>query len=267
MRFTGNEAVSDLVASDAAAYIRDWFDRTAAANPVAWSVAKEWAAKAEDDGTIVAQCELMPADAVTSLADDVGEQFPEYTELRLGMQIDGPTSCDELDWVAVPAGDVIVRNSARTVAAFEITFTPITLGQFREFLDATLYTPVPDQIEDNPGYLIDHFTLNFGPSPRQVLFGVTNDDAVAYCEWAGLRLPTEVELARFFEWAVRDRRKFDWGGECWTSTTTEKDKFVSRNGPYHPEALEWPEARHRTLLHRHQYQFLEAPCFRVVKTA
>ena len=157
MRFTGDEAISDLVAADAAAYICDWFDRTAAANPVEWSFAKEWAATANGDGTVVAQCELMPAHALASLADDVGAQFPVFTELRLGTQIDGPTSRDVFDWVVVPAGDVMVGNRSQSVAAFEITFTPVTLGQFCEFLDDTSYIPVPDQIEDTPGYLIDHF--------------------------------------------------------------------------------------------------------------
>src|SRR5690606_4668742 len=153
------------------------------------------------------------------------------------------------------------------VPSFMISFTPVTVGQFQEFLSATGYVPIPDRLEETPGYLIDHFQLNFGPSPKHVLFGVTYDDAAAFCEWANYRLPSDPELKQFFHTACLRGKRFNDSGECWTSTSTTSGKFVTWNGPYRKESLDDPDRNYRKPLPRHQYEFLEAPCFRVVKKA
>ena len=167
-------------------------------------------------------------------------------------------------WFEVPAGDIKLGRQIHAVARFEITFTPITLRQYRSFLEDTQYTPVLDRKKRHAGYFLHFFEINFGNDPSWALYGVTHDDAVAYCEWAQVRLPTSVELARFFDFAVRSGSTFVYAGPCWTSDAVDANHFITRNGPYQPSDLKYSEKRFRESRHRHSCELDE--CMRVVRT-
>jgi len=129
----------------------------------------------------------------------LGKNASGYEEYR--RQRDGATV------VRIPAGEFLMGN-ARTerqplehrvyVSEFLMDKTDVTWAQYKRFAGATL-TPLPP---DEPywGILDDH----------PAVF-VTWEEAKAYCEWVGGRLPTEAE----WEKAARgtDDRKFPWGNE------------------------------------------------------
>ena len=115
------------------------------------------------------------------------------------------------------------------MAAFYMALTPVTNGQYREFVKVTGHGAPGNQIWLKSDKT-DHPVTN-----------VSWEDAQAYCQWAGLRLPSELE----WEKAARgvDGRKYAWGNE-WDPTNCrngEKDgnegtatvlTFPAGNSPY-----------------------------------
>ncbi|NUP53616.1 MAG: SUMF1/EgtB/PvdO family nonheme iron enzyme [Catenulispora sp.] len=152
---------------------------------------------------------------------------------------------DLVDWVEIPAGvllrgtpldevaDVADRyadtgvpvqwylketpRAAVHVPAFRIARTPVTVGQWRLFAQAT-GRPVPSRPADHP------------------VIGVTWESATAYCHWLdarlgglGVRLPTEDEWER----AARgdDDREFPWGAQYRTGLANLMDLGIGSTTP------------------------------------
>jgi hypothetical protein len=249
--------------------LESWF-QTNASRPRSDCDIRYWNVTREDPALVEAVCEHLTNKALKRLAQHLAKRCPELDRIVIGETTAGAPVVAaggglSFDWAPLPAATVDLNGARHIVEAVAISFTPVTLGQFTQFLDATGYTPVPDKLE-YADYLISHFQLNHGKSPKLPLFGVTHDDAVAFCEWAGLRLPSEPELQHFFVSMIQEGRQFKWSGACWTSTAPAPDTFIVRDGPYRAESLREPLDSYRKTLHRQHYQYLEAPCFRVART-
>jgi formylglycine-generating enzyme required for sulfatase activity len=122
---------------------------------------------------------------------------------------------------ASPAHDVFV-------GPFEIEVTEVTVGQVERYVDETGRLPLV--WADGPPPL----------NPDRPAAGILWKEAAAYCEWYGLRLPTEAE----WEKAARgtDQRTYPWGdnwdpslantAESRANTAVEVGRYPGGASPY-----------------------------------
>ncbi|HEY0429878.1 MAG TPA: SUMF1/EgtB/PvdO family nonheme iron enzyme [Pyrinomonadaceae bacterium] len=101
-----------------------------------------------------------------------------------------------------------VSKPAHKVAlpAFYIDKTEVTNAQYKDFCDTKGKTPPADP-DFEKGYFVNR--------PSAPVMGVSFDDAKAFAEWAGKRLPTEEEWEKAASWdaATETKREFPWGNE------------------------------------------------------
>ena len=128
--------------------------------------------------------------------------------------------------VHIPASEFLMGDEQRTIRVdtFRIDKYPVTNAQYKRFVEATDHPP--------PGHW-GGGTYPAGKALHPVVY-VSWDDAVAYAEWAGKRLPTEEE----WEKAARGTagREYPWGdweeGRCNTGETGIRD--TTPVGQYSP---------------------------------
>lgn len=113
---------------------------------------------------------------------------------------------DGTELVLIPAGRFMAGSAGfgdnppeeHKLEAFYLARYPLTNAQYKKYLDANPQAKKPEYWDN------ERFN-----QPEQPVVGVNAEEAGAYCQWAGLRLPTEWE----WEKGARgtDGRPYPWG--------------------------------------------------------
>ncbi len=138
-----------------------------------------------------------------------------------------PTSGLEMVWI--PPGRFIHGNNQRAprhgrLAGYSLAKHPVTNQQWLNFTQATGYTPAA-QHSDNDLYMWHLRQATPQAMPEQAqhpMIYISYIDALHYCQWAGLTLPTEW----MWEKAARgtDGRIYPWGNRRYPTRVAERKR-------------------------------------------
>ncbi|MBY0524411.1 MAG: formylglycine-generating enzyme family protein [Gemmataceae bacterium] len=150
-------------------------------------------------------------------------------EASAGQNISWLNPVDGSEMIWIPPGPFLVgtQNERVSCAGFSLARFPVTNMQFKQFLDETGYQPPSDH--PMPELFLRHWSD--GKVPKKLeqhpVVWVSYVDALHYCRWAGLTLPTEW----LWEKAARgpDGRPFPWG-EGRPATNARKLANVNSSG-------------------------------------
>ena len=203
-----------------------------------WQITLEWLCLNCVPGFVEALTPIFPSDTDILTFDSLPDEATDPA---------APLS----EFVLVPTKTVELENGNRIpVRSFVISRSPVTVEQFERFASDTGYTTIAEQDGPEQTYLNNGTIAGFSRQEAAESHAtcITFEDAMAYCNANGVRLPSEAEwmAASLFlpdssaRSGMNDERALTYAMFELTATE-EGDSIVLRCGPHYRCPPNWRE--------------------------
>ena len=178
-------------------------------------------------------------------------------------------------FLSIPAKEVLFENGERVyVPGFSISIREIAIREFSAFCNQTEYKTVAEQQGRMSNYRSRFGLQDFSTERRLDLPAtyISFNDALAYCEWSGKRLPTEAEFLAAALFDDKIRKEYDsatemevramlaegklpsFVGASITSSVGDDNCIVMRSGPRYVREIGWEsDAKYQRRLRARDY--------------
>jgi hypothetical protein len=237
-----------------------------------------------DPDNVVLLVEWLCPKCVQDACRFVAQRIGDVREVLIGCQFNAQAGMSGT-FLRVDAQHVEFESGDRiAIPAFEVSVSPVTIGQFEEFMLHADYATVAEQ-QGTGGNVRDNAGIRGFPSDVRGSLPatyVTLADCIAYCAWSNVRLPTESQwlAASIVESKELSPSQYRSMSFCnrenprdlallsyeWTCTVDNSGMGVVRAGPKWARMTDW-----RTRVSRHRFLVNPSHCdvmtgFRVVRS-
>jgi len=230
MRFVAEVGIPATYLLDTKCFIQEWFT-SYADNPAEGIQPKYWEVNYSTGHIIDAKCEFISEAGIKLLSDAISEKFPKIRELILGENFTRLPLSEEIIWHELEKSSVVYNNQPMLIEPCHISVNHISIGQYFDFLDKTSYQPYVDRNE-GLGFRKSQIASPGKKAHQWPVSYIVYEDALAFCDWIGGRLPSEVELYRFFQVYLTARKSFEFTNSNWTPTKGSNDEIILINTPW-----------------------------------
>ncbi len=237
-------------------------------------------------------CEWMCNKCLEVLFKRVESAIPEVERIEIGLALMDDLhgefpNLDRSAYVEVLAKTVEFEDGSKVaVEPFTISRWPVSVGEYERFVEATGYVTLAER-EGQDTFRNDPASegLSERVRKRKPAAWLSYLDAMEYCNWAGVRLPTEAEwlASALVDQTIFDRRTdrdqyedeegrlraashpdaLEYLGEEWVLSEQDSDTAVIRFGPQWVRFTDWRKHPKRMVWQKTDYDLMVG--FRVVR--
>ncbi len=258
--------------------IRQWYASTGRENLCDCFLTSLDVFQADDgDGTVTAWIEWCCKHCLPCLLGLIESQFPEFSACIVGYSGSANTQDETHNmnkYIDHVIREIVLENGkVVSVPPFEIARLPVTNKEFATFARETSYQTSAERLGSNEVYYKNDMILGFDQATvdKISVTCVSYKDAINYCKWANVRLPSEAEwlaasilvdelyddesfqklFGRDHRFSLLDRpTALQNLSQEITATLSDDGSVVVRTGPRYVRMVDWEKqlSRHRWLV-------------------